>query len=92
LVVQITDIEGKSTYYFYTLKDEKAVKIGEKYGDYSTIETDGANLYICCTDEGLHVAYKVTYEDGKFLTKSQEYDGEKLPYVGGDVNNPLKAY
>ena len=92
LVVQIIDIEGRSTYYFYTLENEKAVEIGDKYGDYSTIETDGANLYICCTDEGLHVAYKVTYEDGKFLTKSQEYDGEKLPYVGGDVNNPLKAY
>ena len=92
LVVQITDYEGKSTYYFYAYEDGKAVKIGEKYGDYSTIETDGANLYICCTDAGLHVAYKVTYEDGKFLTKSMEYDGEKLPYVGGDVNNPLKAY
>ncbi len=92
LVVQISDEEGRSTYYFYAYENDKAVKIGEKYGDYSTIETDGANLYICCTDADLHIAYKVTYENGTFLTKSQEYDGEKLPYVGTDVNNPLKAF
>ncbi len=92
LVVQITDNDGRSTYYFYAYENGKAVKIGEKYGDYSTIETDGANLYICCTDEELHIAYKITYENGKFLAKSMEFDGEKLPYVGGDVNNALKAY
>ncbi len=92
LVVQISDNEGRSTYYFYAYENDAAVKIGEKYGDYSTIETDGANLYICCTDADLNVAYKITYENGTFLTKSQEYDGEKLPYVGTDVDNPLKAF
>ena len=49
-----------------------------------------------CTDYDKVDALKAAYPDLIIATTvtiaGQEYDGEKLPYVGTDVNNPLKAF